>query len=57
MATVYLGREKQIGSITPAKNADLVVIKGDPVKQISDVENVAWRQEKSYFFKDPFEMA
>jgi hypothetical protein len=37
---VYLGKEKQIGSLAPGKNADLVVIKGDPSKQISDVENV-----------------
>jgi imidazolonepropionase-like amidohydrolase len=37
---VYLGREKQIGSIATGKNADLVVVKGDPSKQISDVENV-----------------
>jgi imidazolonepropionase-like amidohydrolase len=37
---VYLGREGQIGSIAVGKNADLVVIKGDPSKQISDVENV-----------------
>jgi imidazolonepropionase-like amidohydrolase len=37
---VYLGRDKQIGSIAAGKNADMVVIKGDPSKQISDVENV-----------------
>jgi imidazolonepropionase-like amidohydrolase len=37
---VYLGRDQQIGSIAAGKNADLVVIKGDPSKQISDVENV-----------------
>jgi imidazolonepropionase-like amidohydrolase len=37
---VYLGKDKQIGSIAAGKNADLVVIKGDPSKQISDVENV-----------------
>jgi imidazolonepropionase-like amidohydrolase len=37
---VYLGKEKQIGSIATGKNADLVVIKGDPSKRISDVENV-----------------
>ncbi len=36
----YLGRDKQIGSVAAGKNADLVVIKGDPSKQISDVENV-----------------
>jgi hypothetical protein len=37
---IYLGRDKQIGSIAAAKNADLVVLKGDPSKNISDVENV-----------------
>ncbi len=37
---VYLGQEKQIGSLAVGKNADLVVIKGDPSKQIFDVEHV-----------------
>ncbi len=37
---VYMGKDKQIGSIAAGKNADLVVIRGDPSKQISDVENV-----------------
>jgi imidazolonepropionase-like amidohydrolase len=37
---VYMGKDKQIGSIAAGKNADLVVVKGDPSKQISDVENV-----------------
>jgi len=37
---VYLGRQNQIGSIAAGKNADLVVIKGDPSTKISDVENV-----------------
>ena len=37
---IYLGRDKEIGSVATGKNADLVVIKGDPAKQISDVENV-----------------
>ena len=37
---IYLGRDKQIGSVTAGKNADLVVLKGDPSKQISDIENV-----------------
>ena len=37
---VYLGRDSQIGSIAAGKDADLVVIKGDPSKQISDIENV-----------------
>ena len=37
---IYLGRDKQIGSVAAGKNADLAVIKGDPSKQISDIENV-----------------
>ncbi len=37
---MYLGRQEQIGSIAMGKNADLVVIKGDPANQISDIENV-----------------
>src|SRR5215468_8870145 len=37
---IYLGREKEIGSVAVGKNADLVVVKGDPSKQISDIENV-----------------
>jgi imidazolonepropionase-like amidohydrolase len=36
----YLGRQDRIGSIAVGKNADLVVIKGDPSTRIADVENV-----------------
>ena len=37
---VYLGRDKQIGSVARGKNADLVIIRGDPSTHISDIENV-----------------
>jgi imidazolonepropionase-like amidohydrolase len=37
---IYLGRQDQIGSIAAGKNADLVLIKGDPATRISDIENV-----------------
>ena len=37
---IYLGRQDQIGSIAPGKNADLVVTKGDPATHITDIENV-----------------
>lgn len=37
----YLGLADRIGSIAPGKNADLVVVKGDPSKAIADIENVA----------------
>jgi len=35
-----LGAFDQFGSITPGKLADLVVLKGDPVKTVSDIRNV-----------------
>ena len=37
---VYLGLDKRIGTVEPGKDADLVVIKGDPSKTITDIENV-----------------
>jgi imidazolonepropionase-like amidohydrolase len=36
----FLGRQAQIGSIAVGKNADLVVVKGDPAIRIADIENV-----------------
>ena len=37
---VFLGRQDQIGSIAVGKNADLLVVKGDPAARIADIENV-----------------
>jgi imidazolonepropionase-like amidohydrolase len=36
----YLGDAERVGTIAPGKQADLVVIKGDPSKKIDDIENV-----------------
>jgi hypothetical protein len=36
----YLGELDHIGTIATGKQADLVVIKGDPSKKIDDIENV-----------------
>ena len=36
----YLGQQDHIGSIAVGKQADLVLIKGDPSKKIDDIENV-----------------
>jgi imidazolonepropionase-like amidohydrolase len=36
----FLGESSTIGSISPGKRADLVVVKGNPVTQIRDVERV-----------------
>jgi imidazolonepropionase-like amidohydrolase len=37
---IFLGRQDQIGSIAVGKNADLVVLNGDPATRIADIENV-----------------
>ena len=36
----FLGRDSQIGSIAAGKAADLMVVKGNPAADISDIENV-----------------
>jgi len=36
----YLGELDRLGTIAPGKQADLVVIKGDPSRKIEDIENV-----------------
>lgn len=36
----YLGREARIGSIAAGKQADLIVVRGDPSARIGDVQNV-----------------
>lgn len=38
---VLLGRQDRIGSIAVGKNADLVVVQGDPATRIADIESVA----------------
>jgi imidazolonepropionase-like amidohydrolase len=37
---VFLGRQDKIGTIAVGKNADIVVMKGDPSTRIADIENV-----------------
>lgn len=37
---LYLGLQDRIGSIAAGKDADLVVVKGDPSQHIDDIENV-----------------
>lgn len=37
---LYMGRLGQIGTIQPGKQADLVVLKGDPTRRIADIQNV-----------------
>jgi hypothetical protein len=42
----FLAEAERIGSLAPGKQADLVVVKGDPSKDINDIENV------EFVFKD-----
>ncbi|MEO6870334.1 MAG: amidohydrolase family protein [Ginsengibacter sp.] len=39
---ITLGFEKNIGTIEQGKNADLLIIDGDPSKNISDIRKVEW---------------
>jgi hypothetical protein len=36
----YLGQQDKIGSVQVGKDADLMIVKGDPSKTITDIENV-----------------
>ncbi len=36
----YLGKQDQIGTLMAGKDADFILIKGDPSKDIEDIENV-----------------
>lgn len=36
----YLGREQRVGTVAAGKQADLIVVRGDPSASITDIENV-----------------
>ncbi len=36
----FLGQQDRIGTLAPGKQADLVLIKGNPSKNIDEIENV-----------------
>jgi hypothetical protein len=37
---LYLGQQDRVGTLAPGKQADLVLIKGDPSRRIDEIENV-----------------
>jgi len=36
----FLGEANHIGSLAPGKQADIMIVRGDPSTKISDIENV-----------------
>ena len=58
-AAEYLGRDKDIGTIAIGKRADLVLIGGDPEKQIGDVRNteIVFKNGVGFDSKKIFESA
>jgi hypothetical protein len=36
----FLGRDDEIGTLLPGRRADIVLIKGDPARNIAEIENV-----------------
>jgi len=54
---VWLGQEDRIGTIGPGKDADLVVVEGDPSKNIADIEKVeiVFKQGVGYDSRKLFE--
>ena len=38
----YLGRADHIGSVEAGKDADLMIVRGNPTSNINDIENVEW---------------
>ena len=46
-----LGQEKSLGSISPKKYADIVAVNGDPLKDISLLENITFVMKEGIVFK------
>jgi imidazolonepropionase-like amidohydrolase len=39
---IYLGRADHIGTVERGKDADLMIVRGNPSANIGDIENVEW---------------
>ena len=54
---IWLGQQDRIGTLLPGKDADLVVVQGDPSKTIADIEKVeiVFKQGVGYDSKKLFE--
>jgi imidazolonepropionase-like amidohydrolase len=50
-AADLLGRSTEIGSITPGKYADVIAVGGDPLRDISSLENVKFVMKDGQVYK------
>jgi imidazolonepropionase-like amidohydrolase len=56
-AADLLGHSSEIGSIKPGKYADLIAVNGDPLKDISILENVEFVMKEGKVYKQAGQMA
>jgi len=52
-AADLIGRDPDIGAIAPGKRADLVAVSGDPLADVSVLENVAFVMKDGVVYKGP----
>jgi imidazolonepropionase-like amidohydrolase len=52
-AADLLGKVDQLGSIEPGKQADIIAVEGDPVKDVSLLEHVDFVMKDGQIFKQP----
>ncbi|MFL5413262.1 MAG: amidohydrolase family protein, partial [Myxococcales bacterium] len=51
-AAELLGREKDVGTLQPGRFADLIAVRGDPLKDVRLLENVAFVMKGGAVVKD-----
>ena len=50
VAAACLGLERELGTLSPGKTADIIIIKGDPIKEISAIHAIMWMVKRGRAF-------